>query len=58
MHYLIYIFCMFCINFLALITAAHDSSAAKIHQLLSALESIAYKIELLTEKQALCERQC
>lgn len=57
MHYLIYIFCMFCIYFLALITAARESSAAKINQLLSALESIGYKTELLTEKQALCERQ-
>ncbi|XP_061318755.1 CAP-Gly domain-containing linker protein 1-like [Pezoporus flaviventris] len=41
----------------ALVTAACESSAAKIHQLPSALENIACKIELLTEKQALCERQ-
>ncbi|KFP94229.1 hypothetical protein N329_00947, partial [Haliaeetus albicilla] len=41
----------------ALVTAARESSAAKIHQLQSALKSIAYEIELLDEKQSLCERQ-
>ncbi|KFP51563.1 hypothetical protein N323_09277, partial [Cathartes aura] len=41
----------------ALVTAARESSAAKIHQLQSALKSIAYEIELLNEKQTLCERQ-
>lgn len=48
---------MFCIYFLALVTAARESSAAKIHQLQSALKSIACEIELLDEKQSLCERQ-
>ena len=48
---------MYCIYFLALVTAARESSAAKIHQLQSALKSIAYEIELLNEKQTLCERQ-
>ncbi|XP_010290523.1 PREDICTED: MAR-binding filament-like protein 1, partial [Phaethon lepturus] len=41
----------------ALVTAARESSAAKINQLQSALKSIADEIELLDEKQTLCERQ-
>ncbi|KFP23759.1 hypothetical protein N325_01545, partial [Colius striatus] len=41
----------------ALVTAARESSAAQIRQLQSALESIASDIELLVEKQTLCERQ-
>ncbi|KFV13896.1 Coiled-coil domain-containing protein 175, partial [Pterocles gutturalis] len=41
----------------ALITAARESSAAEIHQLQSALKSIAEEMELLAEKQTLCERQ-
>ncbi|KFQ81703.1 Coiled-coil domain-containing protein 175, partial [Phoenicopterus ruber ruber] len=41
----------------ALVTAARESSAAKINQLQSALKSIAAEIELLDEKQTLCERQ-
>ncbi|KFP11198.1 hypothetical protein Z169_07418, partial [Egretta garzetta] len=41
----------------ALVTAARESSAAKINQLRSALKSTADEIELLDEKQALCERQ-
>ncbi|KGL93752.1 Coiled-coil domain-containing protein 175, partial [Charadrius vociferus] len=41
----------------ALVTAARESSAAKINQLQSALKSIADEIELLDEKQILCERQ-
>lgn len=48
---------MFCTYFLALVTAARQSSAAKINQLQSALKSIADEIELLAEKQILCERQ-
>jgi len=47
---------MFYINFLALVTAARESSAAKINQLQSALKSTAAEIELLEEKQTLCER--
>ncbi|KFZ47978.1 hypothetical protein N321_01295, partial [Antrostomus carolinensis] len=41
----------------ALVTAARESSAAKIKQLQSALRSIADEIELLEEKLRLCERQ-
>nr|XP_047922213.1 cytadherence high molecular weight protein 2-like isoform X4 [Anser cygnoides] len=41
----------------ALVNAARESSAAQINQLQSALKSIAYEIELLDEKQTLCERQ-
>ncbi|XP_059675462.1 coiled-coil domain-containing protein 175 [Gavia stellata] len=41
----------------ALVTAARESSAAKINQLQSALKRIADEIELLDEKQTLCERQ-
>lgn len=48
---------MFCIYFLALVTAARESSAAEINQLQSALKSVADEIELLDEKQTLCERQ-
>lgn len=48
---------MFCIYFLAFVTAARESSAAEINQLQSALKSIADEIELLDEKQTVCERQ-
>ncbi|CAN0115525.1 unnamed protein product [Bubo scandiacus] len=41
----------------ALVTAARESSAAKIHQLQSSLKNIADETELLDEKQILCERQ-
>ncbi|KFZ65939.1 hypothetical protein N338_04549, partial [Podiceps cristatus] len=41
----------------ALVTAARESSAVKINQLQSALNSIAADMELLDEKQTLCERQ-
>ncbi|KFV47469.1 hypothetical protein N341_04525, partial [Tyto alba] len=41
----------------ALVTAARESSAAEIRQLQSALKSITDEIELLDEKQTLCERQ-
>ncbi|PKU44752.1 hypothetical protein llap_4930 [Limosa lapponica baueri] len=41
----------------ALVTAARESSAAKVNQLQSALKSIADEVELLDEKQILCERQ-
>ncbi|OXB57256.1 hypothetical protein ASZ78_007516, partial [Callipepla squamata] len=41
----------------ALVTASRESGAAKMNQLQSALKNIAYEIELLDEKQALCERQ-
>lgn len=63
MHYLICIFlplrgsCCFAFIFLALVTAARESSAAEIRRLQSALESIAEEIALLEEKQTLCERQ-
>lgn len=49
--------CVFAIYFIALVNAARESSAAQINQLQSALKSIAYEIELLDEKQTLCERQ-
>lgn len=48
---------MFAIYFVALVNAARESSAAQINQLQSALKSIAHEIELLDEKQTLCERQ-
>ncbi|KFQ18210.1 Coiled-coil domain-containing protein 175, partial [Merops nubicus] len=41
----------------ALVTAARESNAAEIHQLQSALKSIADEIGLLEAKQTLCERQ-
>nr|XP_009669029.1 PREDICTED: coiled-coil domain-containing protein 175 [Struthio camelus australis] len=41
----------------ALVTAARESSAAQIDQLQSALKNLAREIELLDEKQALCEKQ-
>ncbi|XP_072193506.1 coiled-coil domain-containing protein 175 [Excalfactoria chinensis] len=41
----------------ALVAAARESGAAKMNQLQSALKNIAYEIELLDKKQALCERQ-
>ncbi|KFM00432.1 hypothetical protein AS27_10298, partial [Aptenodytes forsteri] len=40
-----------------LVTAARESSAAEINQLQPALKSIADEIELLDEKQTVCERQ-
>ncbi|KAM6311320.1 coiled-coil domain-containing protein 175 [Aegotheles albertisi] len=41
----------------ALVTAARESSAARISQLQSAVKSIEDEIELLDEKRMLCERQ-
>ncbi|KFW11468.1 hypothetical protein N326_11868, partial [Eurypyga helias] len=41
----------------ALVTAARESSAAKITQLQAAPKSVADETELLNEKQTLCERQ-
>ncbi|XP_021258463.1 myosin-9-like isoform X2 [Numida meleagris] len=41
----------------ALVAASRESGAAKMNQLQSALKNIAYEIELLDEKQTLCERQ-
>ncbi|XP_048805327.1 probable DNA double-strand break repair Rad50 ATPase isoform X7 [Lagopus muta] len=41
----------------ALVAASRESGAAKMNQLQSALKNIASEIELLDEKQTLCERQ-
>jgi len=63
MHYLSYAFlqlrgfCVFCIYFVALVAASREAGAAKMNQLQSALKNIACEIELLDEKQTLCERQ-
>uniref|UniRef100_A0A8C2SZ44 Coiled-coil domain-containing protein 175-like n=1 Tax=Coturnix japonica TaxID=93934 RepID=A0A8C2SZ44_COTJA len=41
----------------ALVAASRESGAVKMNQLQSALKNIAYEIDLLEKKQALCERQ-
>ncbi|XP_040557571.1 probable DNA double-strand break repair Rad50 ATPase isoform X2 [Gallus gallus] len=41
----------------ALVAASREAGAAKMNQLQSALKNIACEIELLDEKQTLCERQ-
>ncbi|XP_050808534.1 interaptin-like isoform X2 [Gopherus flavomarginatus] len=43
--------------FLALVAAARESSTAKITELQTALKNITYEIELLNQKQILCETQ-